>query len=118
ADGTLVRCAPSFEEALLVWEVAPAPTAPPPPEPPHDSVADLHAALILGIRDYFWKTGFFSGAVIGLSGGLDSAVTCALAVEALGAERVVGLTMPSRHSSSGSVDDSVDLAKQLGIELH
>lgn len=80
-----------------------------------DDVADLHDALVLGIRDYFEKTGVFSKAVMGLSGGIDSAVTCALATEALGPERVVGVTMPSEISSAGSVTDSEALARNLGI---
>ena len=81
---------------------------------PEDS-AWLHDALVLGIRDYLRKTGF-NRAVVGLSGGIDSAVTCALAVKALGPEGVLGVAMPSRYSSSGSVADARDLAANLGIE--
>ncbi|MGM0442911.1 MAG: NAD+ synthase [Fibrobacterota bacterium] len=77
---------------------------------------ELHGAVVLGIRDYFSKCGF-SSAVIGLSGGIDSAVTAALAAAALGAENVIGVTMPSQHSSGGSVTDSEELAKNLGIRL-
>src|SRR5690606_10236675 len=86
------------------------------PEP----VAQIHDALVLGIRDYVAKTGpgVFEKALVGLSGGIDSALTCALAVEALGPERVVGVTMPSRYSSEGSVTDSEALAENLGIEFH
>ena len=71
-------------------------------------------ALVLGIRDYVRKSSF-TDVVIGLSGGIDSAVTCALAVDALGAEHVRGITMPSMYSSTGSVDDSMTLAQNLGI---
>jgi NAD+ synthase (glutamine-hydrolysing) len=71
-------------------------------------------ALVLGLRDYATKCGFRT-ACIGLSGGIDSALTAAVAVEALGAENVHGLTMPSRYSSSGSVDDSMALAQALGM---
>jgi NAD+ synthase (glutamine-hydrolysing) len=71
-------------------------------------------ALVLGLRDYATKCGFRT-ACIGLSGGIDSALTAAVAVEALGAGNVHGLTMPSRYSSSGSVDDSMALAKALGM---
>lgn len=71
-------------------------------------------ALVLGLRDYATKCGFRS-ACIGLSGGIDSALTAAVAVEALDAEHVHGLTMPSHYSSSGSVDDSVALAQNLGM---
>ena len=84
----------------------------------YDPTADLHDALVLGVRDYFQKTGFFDKALLGLSGGIDSAVTCALAVEALGADRVVGITMPSKYSSTGSVSDSEALAQNLGIAFH
>jgi NAD+ synthase (glutamine-hydrolysing) len=112
ADGTQVACAASFEEDLLLWD-AEAPAAP--CTMPHDDGADLHDALVLGIRDYYEKTGIFEKALVGLSGGIDSAVTCALAVEALGPERVVGVTMPSEISSEGSVTDSEALAENLGI---
>ncbi len=74
----------------------------------------LYRALVLGLRDYVWKCGF-EKVCLGLSGGIDSALTAALAVAALGAENVHGLTMPSDFSSSGSVDDSLHLAKNLGI---
>ncbi|MEP0547311.1 MAG: NAD+ synthase [Rhodothermales bacterium] len=115
ADGTRILCAPSFEEALLIWDTE-ADSGPCPMK--HETTADLHDALVLGIRDYFEKTGAFAKSLVGLSGGIDSAVTCALAVEALGAERVVGITMPSKYSSSGSVDDSRLLADNLGIDFH
>jgi NAD+ synthase (glutamine-hydrolysing) len=75
----------------------------------------IHDALVLGIRDYFRKSGF-EKAVIGLSGGIDSAVTCALAVEALGPENVLGVLMPSPYSSRGSIDDALALAYPLGIK--
>ena len=84
----------------------------------YDPIADLHDALVLGVRDYFQKTGFFEKALVGLSGGIDSAVTCALAVEALGPDRVMGITMPSKYSSEGSVSDSEALAQNLGIGFH
>jgi len=73
--------------------------------------------IVLGLRDYARRCGF-SKAVVGSSGGIDSALTLALAVEALGAANVVGVTMPSEFSSSGSVDDSVQLCRNLGIPLH
>ncbi len=74
----------------------------------------IHDALVLGIKDYFGKIGF-NTAIIGLSGGLDSAVTTALAVEALGKENVRVLLMPSQFSSAHSIKDAEDLAKNLGI---
>ena len=85
---------------------------------PRESSADLNDALVLGLRDYMQKCGFRS-AVLGLSGGIDSAVVAAIAVEALGAENVVGVSMPSPYSSQGSIDDAVALARNLGIKcLH
>ena len=80
-----------------------------------DYIAKIHQALILGIRDYFQKMGF-TDAVLGLSGGIDSALVCALAVEALGSKHVRGLLMPSRYSSDHSVADALQLAKNLGIQ--
>jgi NAD+ synthetase len=79
---------------------------------------DLFAALALGVRDYLAKCNFKS-AVLGLSGGIDSAVVAAIAVEALGPDNVVGVSMPSPYSSQGSIDDAVALANNLGIKcLH
>ena len=79
-------------------------------------VEEVYRALVMGTRDYVRKTGF-SRAVIGLSGGIDSALTATVAVDALGAENVVGVGMPSRHSSEGSVSDSRELADNLGIDF-
>jgi NAD+ synthase (glutamine-hydrolysing) len=81
---------------------------------PGDDIEIAHGALVLGIRDYATKNRF-SRAVLGLSGGIDSAVVAALACEALGAENVLSVMMPSPFSSRGSVDDSVALAKNLGM---
>lgn len=89
------------------------------PFDPVEGVADeehLFRALVLGVRDYCRKTGF-KGAVIGLSGGIDSAVTAAIAASALGPGRVLGLAMPSRYSSAGSVEDAQDLADRLGMRM-
>lgn len=115
ADGNLIVSAPAFEESLILWDTEATYT--PLPEN-REPIADLYDALVIGIRDYFEKTGVFSKALVGLSGGIDSAVTCALAVAALGPEKVVGVTMPSKYSSSGSVDDSGALANALDIEFH
>jgi NAD+ synthase (glutamine-hydrolysing) len=81
-----------------------------------DDVVDLHDALCLGLRDYLHKCGFKS-AVIGLSGGIDSAVVAALAAQALGPGNVLGVTMPTQFSSKGSVEDSRFLADRLGIKF-
>jgi NAD+ synthase (glutamine-hydrolysing) len=81
--------------------------------PPSPKTERIHSALVLGIRDYFRKLGF-TDAVLGLSGGIDSAVVLCLAAEALGANHVRTLLMPSPHSSQHSVDDAVQLSKNLG----
>lgn len=79
--------------------------------------ADLFGALSLGVRDYLKKCGFKS-AVLGLSGGIDSAVVAVIAVEALGPENVVGVSMPSQYSSRGSIDDALVLARNLGMRCY
>jgi len=76
--------------------------------------AEVWNALVLGVRDYTHKCGF-QKTLLGLSGGIDSAITAAIAAEALGAENVLGVLMPSPYSSEGSVHDSIDLARNLGI---
>ncbi|MFC1517074.1 NAD+ synthase [Candidatus Margulisiibacteriota bacterium] len=83
---------------------------------PEEKMKTLHDALILGVQDYLRKCGFFK-AVIGLSGGIDSALVCSLAVQALGKKHVLGISMPSPFSSKGSIEDSRQLAKNLGIEF-
>jgi NAD+ synthase (glutamine-hydrolysing) len=83
---------------------------------PQPLIESVHQALVLGIRDYLSKTGFRQ-VVLGLSGGIDSALTCALAAAALGPENVAGVTMPAPYSSSGSVEDSRRLARNLGVRL-
>ncbi len=77
---------------------------------------EVYRALVLGTRDYVRKSGF-SKTLVGLSGGIDSALTAAIAVDSLGSENVVGVTMPSRYSSEGSVSDSKELADNLGIPI-
>jgi NAD+ synthase (glutamine-hydrolysing) len=84
-------------------------------QPPAGNIEKIHDALILGIRDYFVKTGF-KQATLGLSGGIDSAVTAVLAVSALGAENVRVLLMPSKYSSGHSLEDARQLAENLKIE--
>jgi NAD+ synthase (glutamine-hydrolysing) len=81
-----------------------------------DDVEEVYRALVLGTRDYIHKSGF-RRVVIGLSGGIDSALTAVVAVDALGHENVVGVGMPSRYSSEGSVGDSRELAARLGIDF-
>jgi NAD+ synthase (glutamine-hydrolysing) len=118
ADGTIVHRSPQFEEDLFVVDV------PLPGEPatavsltPHlDPVEEVYRALEVGLRDYVRKNRF-DQVVIGLSGGIDSALTAVIAVDALGADSVWGVSMPSRFSSRHSIDDARELASNLGIRF-
>ena len=83
---------------------------------PQDKVESVYEALVLGIYDYMRKSGF-SKVVIGLSGGIDSALTCCLAVSAIGKQNVLGICMPSPYSSEGSIKDSKKLAQNLGVDF-
>ena len=141
ADGTLVASGAQFETDLVVVDLLLGPHRPrgisellprvvvteprpderptldpPPLRPPLSDHAEVYAALVLGTRDYLSKNGF-SEAVIGLSGGIDSSLVAAVAVDALGPARVHGLSMPSRYSSDGSRQDAEVLADRLGIDL-
>lgn len=104
----------------IVLSRQPAPTEKPPVPiqiaQPLEGPAEVYHALVLGTRDYVRKNGFRK-VVIGLSGGIDSSMVAAVAVDALGAENVLGVSMPSRYSSQGSKDDARDLAQRLGIQL-
>lgn len=114
ARGELTARAPAFEEALHIAELdAPSAIA---SVPESDAAAAL-SALALGVRDYVQKTGF-SRVVLGLSGGIDSALTAAIAVRGLGKENVLGVAMPSRYSSEHSRSDARELAENLGIQFH
>ncbi|MEQ8768615.1 MAG: NAD+ synthase [Planctomycetota bacterium] len=114
ANGVVTHSLASFAEEIRVIDVDAAPESPPAPLP--ETLDSVFRALVLGTRDYAHKCGFRT-AVLGLSGGIDSALTAAIAARAFGPENVLGVTMPSRYSSSGSVDDSVALAKNLAIRL-
>jgi NAD+ synthase (glutamine-hydrolysing) len=85
-------------------------------EPKMEPLEEIYAALVLGTRDYVHKTGF-KKALIGLSGGIDSSLTAAIAVDALGSENILGISMPSGYSSEGSKTDARELAENLGIEF-
>lgn len=88
---------------------------------PNDSLThapeNIYDALVLGVRDYITKNGF-PGAVLGLSGGIDSALTLAIAVDAIGAERVRAISMPSQYTAQISIDDALEQARTLGCECH
>lgn len=118
ASGRFFQASPLFESCLSVvdLEVGSGSLAQGQIDDP-ERIAQLEAALALGIRDYFRKQGLPPGAVIGLSGGIDSAVTAHLAVAALGRERVLGIAMPGPFSSGHSVDDALALGENLGIEV-
>lgn len=119
SDGEVVTRGRSFDEDLVVFDTAVkgeggvtqagGPDA-------RDEVAATWDALVLGTRDYVRKCGF-AKALVGLSGGIDSAVVAAIAVEALGAENVMGVGMPSEYSSTGSVDDARTLAASLRVRF-
>lgn len=110
--GEVIAQARSFEEDLILIDTASM------SGDMHDQASGLeasaYAALVLGTRDYVRKCGF-QKVVVGLSGGIDSALTAAIAVDALGPENVIGISMPSQYSSEGSISDARDLACNLGI---
>ncbi|KQN33872.1 NAD+ synthetase [Pedobacter sp. Leaf41] len=117
ADGAMKAEMKYFEEDLQVFdldEVENVKNKYPQPERLTD-IEQIHDALILGIKDYFEKSGF-KMAVLGLSGGIDSAVVCALACRALGAENVMSVLMPSKFSSDHSIQDALDLVKNIGCQ--
>jgi NAD+ synthetase len=112
-DGALTGRAPGFAPGVTVFDLdAPRPDAI--ADDDFGREAETWRALVMGTRDYVRKSGF-STALLGLSGGIDSAVTAAVAAEALGPENVTGVLMPSPYSSRGSVDDSLALAASLGM---
>ncbi len=133
--GGLVARAGMFEEDLLLHDIKLQDAAPaaghtfvsgasaaekPPVEPRLEPAlpfeAEVYEALVTGTRDYLTKTGF-SKVLVALSGGIDSSLVAAVAVDALGAENVIGIGMPSRYSSEGSVKDAQDLADNLGVRF-
>ena len=118
AAGRLTQRAPYFEEASLVAEIERTPGPRPVPGAVVSSMPEreeaLYHALVLGVRDYVFKNGF-SGAVLGLSGGIDSALTLAIATDALGPEQVEAILMPSRYTADMSVDDALEQTRILGV---
>jgi NAD+ synthase (glutamine-hydrolysing) len=113
AHGDIVGQAKSFEEDLVVVDPFSSPAI---QDPPDDDTEAAYRALVLGTRDYVRKCGF-SKVLIGLSGGIDSALVAAIAADALGKENVLAVGMPSPYSSQGSIDDSRALAANLGIRF-
>jgi len=114
SSGNVVAQAKSFEEDLLLFETDPLAGE------MHEQVSgeegSVYSALVLGTRDYVHKCGF-ERVIIGLSGGIDSALTAAIAVDAVGAKNVIGVGMPGPYSSQGSIDDGRQLAENLGIRF-
>jgi NAD+ synthase (glutamine-hydrolysing) len=116
-EGRLLSRAKGFREDVLIVDVglgSPTQSSGTVADDDFETEAEIWHALVLGVRDYVSKTRF-SKVLLGLSGGIDSALTAAIAAEAVGPENVLGVLMPSRYSSAGSVDDSVALARNLGI---
>ncbi len=115
SQGELIGVGRRFKEDLIVVDLkTESGTAAAVLPPPYDKDDAIFSALVLGVRDYFRKTGF-KKAVIGLSGGIDSSLTAAIGVEALGPKNVVGTYMPSRYSSDHSRRDAEALSRNLGI---
>jgi len=124
ADGRLLARAASFEEQLLIVDVDTSAQAPTPQAAlaaaangarPSENMEELYKALAMGTRDYVRKC-HFRKVIVGLSGGIDSALTAVIAAQALGPENVFGVSMPSRYSSDHSKDDAAALARNLGID--
>ncbi len=116
-DGTSLASAPQFVEHLLVWDLADEgePSLPGPQVPPLHPDEETYRAVVLGLAGYVRKNGFRS-VLLGVSGGIDSALTAAIAADAIGGENVVGVSMPSSFSSEHSKDDAEDLAKRIGAD--
>ena len=112
-DGTVVSRAGQFHEELILWEVGELSPKPPVAVP---ELEELYHAIVLGLTDYARKNGF-TKAILGLSGGLDSALVAAMAVDALGAGNVTGVAMPSAYSTEHSLDDAAEQAKRLGLDF-
>ncbi|WP_430869012.1 NAD+ synthase [Demequina aurantiaca] len=117
ADGRLLAAAPGFTDALVLWDVPADHETPPASEvtAPLSEDAQTYWACVTGLRDYVLKNGFTS-VMLGVSGGIDSALTAAMGADAIGGENVVGVSMPSEYSSEHSKDDAADLAKRLGAD--
>lgn len=121
ASGQLKQRGAYFEEQVLVVNMDLAPTPVPRPASIQKAASleqSAYRALVLGVRDYVTKNRFDAGVVVGLSGGIDSALTLAVAVDALGPEKVTAVMMPSRYTADMSTEDARAEAENLGIEYH
>lgn len=116
ADGACVARARQFDEDILYFQTS-GDSSDPRKEPPFADLKEVYEALKLGLKDYVEKNGF-RNTVVALSGGIDSALVLALAVDALGAGRVAAITMPSQFSSSGTLNDAIEMAEILGVRFH
>ena len=114
-DGSVLTSAPQFVEHLLVWDLAAdgEPERRGPIAPPLDPDEEVYQAIVTGVRGYVRKNGFRS-VVLGLSGGIDSALVAAICADAIGGDNVYGVSMPSSYSSEHSKDDALDLAERIG----
>ena len=124
STGRIIAKAKAFDEDLMIADVSVAADGTVQIKPaqaaarqPSDTVDEIYQALVLGTKDYAHKNGF-KKVLLGLSGGVDSSVTAAIAVAALGAENVIGISMPSKFNSPETRSDAEKLAKNLGIEFH
>ena len=115
AHGTLTHQLPAFVESLSVVEYRDGQIVPGQIAPAIPLEAEVYAALVLGVRDYLGKNNF-PGAILGLSGGVDSALTLAIAVDALGADHVRAVMMPSPYTAQMSLDDSREMVRRLGVQ--
>ena len=114
ADGEITQQLPAFEEVLGFVDVVDDDPLPGPIAPPLGYEAEIYSALVLGVRDYVLKNGF-PGVLVGLSGGIDSALTLAIAVDALGADKVRAIMMPSQYTADMSREDARAEAHALGV---
>lgn len=116
AKGELTQSLPAFTEALALVQIEQGQPLPGEIQPELEPLAEVYQALVLATRDYVNKNGF-NGAVLGLSGGIDSALTLAIAVDALGKDKVQAVMMPFRYTASISVEDAREEAGHLGVEF-